>query len=452
MKKLSIPVTNDIFKGEKIIPLVDTSSLKEGDMIMVRNNKQLMNNVSKAGEIHFISKVSNNSITLTEPLWDDYKNSLDLNIDLIKPKENISITGGVIEGNGNLASQFSAMEFKYVKNVQISNTHIKNWAERGIMLSSVVYGVIEKNIFENIFDNTIYQPPTGYSVELSESTQWVDTINNFALNVNKLWDVSGEATRHGHTRFCKVINNKVYGSMRGAISTHACGEYFDIIGNTIYGSNNNVAGTGHSIYLRTPNCKIYDNLIFDSTGNGIDVRTEGRKGYFEIFNNSVINSGSHGIRVAPSNTVDRPNDDGILLHAKIKDNYIENSLNGIFITGNEKQNGDTKDIIIDGNHIKNNNNSGITITSSNINFNDINIKNNIIESDIGILLNPAGGYFINNPFIFGNDITAKSEGIKTEIQSRTVEPFINGNYIKSSIGISGFKDDDIINNKIIIKE
>src|SRR5699024_10205632 len=155
-----------------------------------------------------------------------------------------------------------------------------------------------------------------------------------AINVNKLWDVSGEATRHGHVRFCNVINNKVYGSKRGAISTHACGEYFDIFGNTIYGSNNEEAGTGHSIYLRTPNVRIFNNTIYDSVGNGIDARTEGREGYFEIFGNTIHDSGNQGIRLAPSNTVDKPTINGHLTYAIVKDNQIINSGNGIFVVGN----------------------------------------------------------------------------------------------------------------------
>src|SRR5699024_8178105 len=166
---------------------------------------------------------------------------------------------------------------------------------------------------------------------------------------------------------------------------HACGEYFDIYGNTIYGSNNEEAGTGHSIYLRTPNVRIFNNTIYVSAGNGIDARTEGREGYFEIFGNTIHDSGNQGIRLAPSNTVDQPTINGHLTYAIVKDNQIINSGNGIFVVGSETQNESAKNITIEGNTILNARSTGITVTSSKIDFDDLVVTNNLISSKNGVM-------------------------------------------------------------------
>src|SRR5699024_7547539 len=160
---------------------------------------------------------------------------------------------------------------------------------------------------------------------------------------------------------------------------------------------------------------------------------------------------NQGIRLAPSNTVDKPTINGHLTYAIVKDNQIINSGNGIFVVGNESQVESAKNITIEGNTILNATFTGITVTSYKIDYDDLVVTNNIINStnggmvDVGILLNPAGGKYLNNPLITGNKIESSTRGIRTEIQSRTIDAYVTNNYVVSGTGITGFTGDDVVN-------
>ncbi|MDT8860325.1 right-handed parallel beta-helix repeat-containing protein [Alkalihalobacillus sp. MEB130] len=452
----SYKVKRNLSVGERTIPVSNASAFSKGDLIMVRDDYKPDDIQPQKGECHYIHSVNKNNktIELTESLWDSYSTDFNASVDIINPIKNIRITGGIIEGAGVDAGQNSGMLFKYVTNLEISHTTVRNWARRGIMISTVVYGKVEKCTFENIYD-TGDRPGTGYSIELSNATQWFDTMHCFAKDVSKLWDVSGFSTDYGHTRFCKVAFNKIYGANRGCISTHAAGEHFSVFENDIYGSRLSEKGQGHGMMFRTPNMKIYNNRIWDSVRHGIECRSEGKAGSYEIYNNTIHFAQEHAIRVGMQESPAKNGKSYVLDQVVIDgNNIIDSGGYGIYIYTFTEAYGKLSKLSITNNMISYLGTAGIILAgeASGINHGLISgntaINNGSIEGKVGILIRPESemrGLLISNNSCHGGEY-----GIQTTSQELTIDCFVNGNLVEgTNVGVDGFANEQMGLNKQI---
>ncbi|WEG14161.1 right-handed parallel beta-helix repeat-containing protein [Pullulanibacillus sp. KACC 23026] len=440
------------------IGVTDASIFSVGDLIMIRDNYRPETNQPTRGEMHYIHAVdaSSNTIDIEEPTWDTYQVSQSACIDLITPKQNFRIFGGIFEGLGVGGNQYSGLLIQNVVNFRIVQAKVRKWARRGISVSGSLFGKIDHCYFEDIYDTNPNNNPTGYAIEFSCGTQWSDVVYCSAIRVSKLWDASGSGS--GFSRFCNVEHNKVYGANRGGISTHAAASHININDNDIYGSRLAEMGEGHGIFVRGANMTITNNRIYSPAEYGIECQSNGSIGSYNISGNKIYNAGQVGIRVAQRDA------ETLTIANRIHDINIQDNevdlcgQDGILVYAFTDTNGAMSNINVHGNTVKHQGTYGIRVAMSTGEIDDGAISDNIVQfvgdstaGTASIALKPNAGKNISGFLVQGNRCLGSETGILSSDSTHVVGSYVNNNLIKAKVaGVSGFDASQVGTNPTTI--
>jgi parallel beta-helix repeat protein len=279
--------------------------------------------------------------------------------------------------------------------------------EHGISLSSVLNGVITKNIITNNFNNGITIFGSSNNNKITNNTISncrIGVASDFAYHNTFSFNLIKNMSSAGF-----IIQNGCFDNLLDSNVLSECGEFGILVGdlgnvysnilrnNTIYAT----AGAGIDIISESCLNQVLKNTIHNNGGIGIHINTGSLN---VVYDNNIYDNFVEGIRISDS-------DNNNISHNWIYSNHLgielSNSSNNL-IFNNTLYSNDNTGIMIGGshnniseNHIVNNN-GGIGLYSSAGNY----LTNNTIHDNknIGIMLD----YSHNNTF-FANIISNSGE-------------------------------------------
>jgi hypothetical protein len=429
--------------GDQFITVANASTLQPGDELLIRSeNRWGTANLSKAGEIHYISSIVGNVVGLRDALYDSYTTADSAAVQKITPIKNIIIQNGKFIGGGPRPTTDQIfLGITYGENIRIDGVKTDQFGLHNIELESTVTVFLENCDLGYI----LQAAQNSYGITLFNACQWVSIANNhFALCRGGI-SSGGRSTQYGYVRNVAVTGNTFYGILGGAVRAHTGSENWTIVGNTIQAGENQLRPENEGILFRGMSCVIGNNSIYNVDGTAIrcisQITNATRPCSYVITGNQIVRCGRSGIIVTQDGSFPGGSIDGVVIGnnritewafnvavAAIDVNSSGGDVSNISIVGNvcSKPVGDARCCSIRSfdNTIKNGTISGNVF------------DNTTSTSETVLLLKDAsgscGGFAIN-----GNRSYGGTYGIR---QSNTdILNYVAGNVVSGSVaGLFGF--------------
>ena len=349
----SANLLSDAKKGDDVITFKYTSSIDEGDLIRIYNDKLWCPNdypTHKTGETYIVESVSGNSVTLASALIRDYTTVLNSKARIYN-SVTVEIDGCKFIGIGS-EEYVRGVSLNACTNSKISNCYFDDNGLCSIYLHTC-HSV-------NINDNEIYNSNRnglGYGVAVMNACSNVTIYNNIIENCRHCI-TSGDSSDYGVNRDVYILNNIVKGSGKSnVIDAHPSTINYLVANNTIYPKGNSAFNDG------TINSIFRDNCVY----NGHAIHKRG-----QITNSTKIVSNNN---ISDGSIIYQSND----IHIKeliITNNYVNPDPNnyGIYLNG-----ADVEELIFTGNIIRGMK-YGIRAYVDESKPSNINISNNTFEN------------------------------------------------------------------------
>lgn len=378
---LAIPVTADITKGSKSITVSDTSTLRAGDLILIRSTTEVwpvgdVDWTARPGGIHFIRSIdSATGLTLQDGTFMDMAASGSPTVKKITPLKNINVNRlNVTMGGANKAQ--CGIIYAYCVDSRLEDCNI-GFAEDTCFRAMYCFGgEVKGGKFTDATSPDTGTAPlrivSGYGVHLYSATR------NFTIKEAVLYKNRHGIACSGDTPVvaCTIDNNHVCGS-RAPVSNYDidCHEEcigIEMINNKIVGSLDSNGSGG--MQVRGQNCIVMGNTILNAHQYGILVQSyhtnpNGQDGV-QVVNNTVDGARVVGIYINGSaatpgknisvigNTVRNVAGDGIRLNATyggvVSGNIVLNTTSGsgIRLSGTSTSGDACTNIIVSHNRVE----------------------------------------------------------------------------------------------------
>lgn len=424
-----------------VISVTSTGTAVEGDLILIYDDNGWAGNPAyKIGELHEISSIYGNTISITDStIFNPFLVSRNGSVRFIRPIT-VEIDGIIINGpdKTGISGNYYGPYLIYTKNSYIHNCTFQNNGYNEFNVDNCYNTVFENNIVGNALKAGL-----GYGLTITNGSAYTIIINNRFFSCRHAI-THGIGNPPGQARETYIINNRFDTGTSSAwiIDSHGSWSWYiynnvincpdggaaiagsvqitRIIGNTIIGGNGCGQNTGvlGPITFECSNNRFINTRYCFSQG-GIPLPTP----YNLIIQNNVLIGDVWGIvhiRVATIDTcnisdnridANRPIEAAILIedcnNAIISNNYMNNTTGGISI-GKYPSNSSNNNIVsnnIIANWYAGSGNYGIVITNGNHNT----ISGNILKgTNYGI-----GVYTTSDSNrIFDNDVSQVTGSIK----------------------------------------
>jgi hypothetical protein len=327
-------LSSDVAIRDTVISVTDASGLAAGDWILL-NSTATGTAGEILGEVHMISSIVGNDITIFGYTWGSYTTANSGAVYKITYTSNISIENIEIEGSGATGSNYATLCY-WGNNVKFNNLDIHDVGD-GILL----YSSIHTSLIGSVI-HAVGRVGQGYGFMSGNASQWIEVDNNIFYDVKHGTDQGGTGN-YGIPRFITISNNFYHDWRAGGFA--AGGHYGD-----------NIVYTGN----------IFTNGL--STG-AIEVGA---------ITTTIINNTFIGI---PTNTIVPRQGDSQYVY--IENNKFESCYSAVNYYSSS---GGLQIIRVKGNIIRNCLTTGATIVIRNVGASDdviIEVTNNIIDTCVG---------------------------------------------------------------------
>jgi hypothetical protein len=403
-------------KGSTSIAVSDTLNLMIGDMIQIASSAVWRNNQysMKQGELHLITAISGNTVTLDSPLDDTYSTSSPT-VQKATQIKDVTITG--IQFIATPRQMMTALEVHVGCDIVVQGCYFENTYVTAILFSNCINSHALNNTFVNC-----NSPDEGYGVMFAMASAYCSAEDNVGYVCRHMITIGGYNGEAGIPRHISYLRNKSYdGVINGAFDTHTVGEDIQIIDNEVIGGFNGITFKAYSGLIK-------NNTIQDVSNIGLIIINPDIENT-SVKDNYIERAGKYGIQVGDySSGSETPN-------ISIDNNDIlDSGYYGLILIG--ATNAKVHNNRIKGSGaIANNTYSNIIVIYSD----NVEIYNNIIrKSNTNTTIKTRGGIIVNittngrsnhNIWIHDNDLTTAGqnfiiydEGIGTKIQNNLGYP------------------------------
>lgn len=226
-------LTGYVAIGSNSIPVTSVGTAIAGDLLLIYDNtvwNPTFNATWKTGELHEISSISGNTVTITDSTINTFTAAQSDSVILIRPIT-VEINGITVNGVDSSAA-YEGLSLNYNKNSMVQNSKFqKNGLESLEVIDSYNTTIKHNNIGDNIFDGY------GYGVAISDSSAYTTITNNYFYNGRHCITLGGHGVR-GQPRDTMISFNTFADSQSGnaaaVIDAHPIAESYYIYNNIIY--------------------------------------------------------------------------------------------------------------------------------------------------------------------------------------------------------------------------
>lgn len=205
-------LTADATKGAATVAVTSAAGISVGDWVQVGSGAHYPYGGDvdvDRGEIKRVRAIDGTTLTLEQPLYDDYATTDSAFVAPLTMVENVAVENLRIVGSATAAAQDRAIELRYVDGFRVTGCTITGADIYCVHLSSAIRG----SVIDNRMRGVHYDGVTGgifYAVSVMNSCQWVRVNSNHAEQVRHHTTISSNGGGQGfwgYPRFVTVVGN-----------------------------------------------------------------------------------------------------------------------------------------------------------------------------------------------------------------------------------------------------